>query len=238
MTGIADRRWRGDVDPAYSRLVRGKTIAVVGPARTLLGRNQGAHIDAHDLVVRFNDTFDLPSRPGMAADVGGRTDILYCNQVVLKQTIDRASRQPGLQYIVCTNNSLSFSVDNEPRLARRAPTPPLRVVHAPSATLSAWLRGNWARTGMVAILDLLSFDVRRLFITGMTFYHGGGHVLAPESRELHPLKNRDGSSSQSRSGQGHDSYLELEIMKVLAREYAQVIEVDETLATLLNPHGT
>jgi hypothetical protein len=234
MRHVAPDSRRGDVDPAFAKLVSGKTVAIVGPARTILGKKHGAHIDAHDLVVRFNDTFDLPSRRALTADIGSRTDILYCNQVILKEIGARALAHPGLQAIVCTNNSLSFSLASEPALARHTPPPTVRVVQAASATLSTWLRGNWARTGMVGILDVLSFGPRRLFISGMTFYHGGGHVLAPETRELHPQKNRDGSSSLSPSGQGHDSYLELEIMKDLAREYAQVIEVDGALAALLS----
>jgi hypothetical protein len=233
MHDVAPHSWRGDVDPWFAKLVSGKTVAIVGPARTLLGKTHGAHIDAHDLVVRFNDTYDLPSRRELTGDIGTRTDILYCNQVVLKEVGARALVYPGLQAIVCTNNSLSFTLASEPSLARRTPPPTIRVVHAASATLSKWLRGNWARTGMIGILDVLSFNPRRVFITGMTFYHGGGHLLAPESRELHPQQNRDGSSSVSPTGQGHDSFLELEIMKALAREYATLLELDETLAALL-----
>jgi hypothetical protein len=234
MRDVAPHSWRGDVDQPFAKLVSGKTVAIVGPARTILGKKLGAHIDAHDLVVRFNDTFDLPSRRELTADIGSRTDILYCNQVILKEIGARALAYPGLQVIVCTNNSLSFSLASEPVLARHTPPPTVRVVQAASATLSTWLAGNWARTGMVGILDVLSFGPRRLFISGMTFYHGGGHLLAPETRELHPQKNRDGSSSVSPSGQGHDSYLEVEIMKDLMREYEQVIEVDDTLAALLS----
>jgi hypothetical protein len=220
-----------DDDPDFARLVSGKTVAVVGPARTLLGTRRGRHIDSHDLVVRFNDAFEFLHGADLLADAGERTDILYCNPVILKQTLARGRAGPGLAYVVCTNNSLSFVADDDVR-ATALPTP-VRVVYAASAMLSKWLDGNWARTGMIAILDLLSFDVRRLFITGMTFYHGGGHLLAPASRELHPQQNRDGTSSRSPSGQGHDSYLELSVMKDLTREFSGVLDVDDTLKALL-----
>jgi hypothetical protein len=220
-----------DDDPDFARLVSGKTVAVVGPARTLLGTRGGHHIDSHDLVVRFNDAFEFLHGADLLADAGERTDILYCNPVILKQTLARGRARPGLAYVVCTNNSLSFVADAE--VGATAFATPVRVVYAASAMLSKWLDGNWARTGMIAILDLLSFDVRRLFITGMTFYHGGGHLLAPASRELHPQKNRDGTSSRSPSGQGHDSYLELEVMRDLTRQFASVLEMDETLTALV-----
>ena len=56
---------------AFADLVRGKTIAVVGNGPGCLGRGLGTEIDAHDLVVRFNNF------PGdlHATDYGHRTDI-------------------------------------------------------------------------------------------------------------------------------------------------------------------
>src|SRR5262245_23378546 len=157
MHDVAPHRWSRDVAPAFAKLVHGKPVAIVGPARTILGKKQGAHIDAHDLVVRFNDTFDLPSRRQLREDIGSRTDILYCNQVILKEVGARALAQPGLQAIVCTNNSLSFSLASEPAIARHTPPPTVRVVQAASATLSTWLRGKWARTGMVGVFGWISF---------------------------------------------------------------------------------
>jgi hypothetical protein len=225
---ILGDRWNGDDDPRYARLVGGKTVAVVGFARTMLGQGRGPYIDGHDLVVRFNDAFVLPRTPELAADIGTRTDILYCNQVILRRARAAGFDGAGLEYVVCTNNSLSFTVDADTPSATR-----FRVVHAASEMLSRWLQGNWARTGLVGILDLLSFDVRRLFITGMTFYHGGGHLLMPESQEMHPRKNRDGTWAQSSSGQGHDSYLELDVMRRLAQEFSGVLETDEALSERL-----
>jgi Glycosyltransferase family 29 (sialyltransferase) len=239
-----------DIDPAYSRLVSGKTVAVVGPARTLVGASRGQHIDSHDLVVRFNDTFDLPSRPELVADIGSRTDILYCNQVILRRALAGGVMWDRLAYLVCTNNSLSYSADGSPEpscdhqdrpviarlaaeLARQGSTTRWRVVRTASEQLSHWLDGNWPRTGLVGIVDLLAFEPRRLFVTGMTFYHGGGHLLLPASHELHPLKNRDGSWARSPSGVGHDSYREIEVMRRLAQEHRGVLEVDDALQALL-----
>lgn len=239
-----------DIDPAYSSFVRGKNVAVVGPARTLIGERQGQHIDSHDLVVRFNDAFDLPSRPELVADIGSRTDILYCNQVILRRALADGISWDSLAYVICTNNSLSFTTDGRPEptcdrqdrsviarladeLVRQKSTTRWRVVRAASEELSRRLQGHWPRTGLVGIVDLLSFDVRRMFIAGMTFYHGGGHLLMPASHELHPLKNRDGTWARSPSGVGHDSYREVEVMKTLAQEHRAVLELDPALQALL-----
>ena len=240
-----------DTDPAFSRLVSGKTVAVVGPARTLVGKKRGQHIDSHDLVVRFNDAGDLPTRPELVPDIGSRTDILYCNQVILRHALAGGASWDGLAYVVCTNNSLSFTADGRPEpmcdrqdrdvmtrlaaaLAGQGSTTRWRVVRAASEELSRQLHGHWPRTGLVGIADLLSFGVGRLCVAGMTFYHGGGHLLMPAAHELHPLKNRDGTWARSPSGVGHDSYRELEVMRAFVRTYGGVLEVDETLAALLN----
>jgi len=54
----------------FGALVAGRTVAVVGNGPGCLGRGLGAEIDAHDLVVRFNN---YPS--GYEADYGARTDV-------------------------------------------------------------------------------------------------------------------------------------------------------------------
>ena len=108
-----------------------------------------------------------------------------------------------------------------------------RVVHAASRVLHRWLDGHWARTGFVALFDLLTFDPRGVHATGMTFYHGGGHMFAPGTGELHPLKNRDGSWAISPSGQGHDSYLERDAMRWLVRGFPRRLTGDDALMKLL-----
>jgi Glycosyltransferase family 29 (sialyltransferase) len=230
---IREHRWPGDADPAFAAFVEHKRVALVGPARTVLGKRRGAVIEGCDVVVRLNDALDLsPFPPDLAADLGSRTDVLYCNPVVLKAlatTPAATLATAGVQYVVCTNNSLNFRRDAAPHPA----VGHFRVVHAASAALSRWLDGNWGRTGTIAILDLLTFGARRLFITGMTFFHGGGHLLAPADAQLHPLKNRDGTWTRGADGRGHDSFQELEIMRLLMEEFGDAIEVDEELAALI-----
>jgi hypothetical protein len=251
-----------DSDLKYAALLKNKTVAVVGPAQTLLDKKRGRRIDSYDIVVRFNEFFDhIPYTSAPSDDVGARGDVFYCNQVILRDRIVKRGKayhkgfvqglsRMGTKYFVCTNNSLSYDKTGKPStscnksdrgtisefrqlLSKYETGIGLRVVHGASALLMQWLKGNWGRTGFVGVVDLLGFEISRMYITGMTFYHGGGHLLSPSSDVLHPLKNRDGSSTLSNTGQGHNSYLELDIMRQLVRTFRDRIDVDEDLSTLL-----
>jgi hypothetical protein len=251
-----------DPDQEFARLLDNKSVAVVGPARTLIGKKQGRFIDSHDIVVRFNDVFEhLPFVHDLAEDIGTKADVLYCNQVILRNNIlkektisrkqfARICDDVGIKYIVCTNNSLNYTMTGEPSPACEKPYRNLvfdfeeflnvhgmktkfRLIYAASKLLNKWLQGNFGRTGFIAIVDLLGFNISRLYITGMTFYHGGGHLFSSNSVELHPLKNRDGSWARDDAGLGHNSYLELGLMRMLIRTFGRKITVNEDLSQRL-----
>jgi hypothetical protein len=259
MFSAGELAWDDDRD--FANLVRGKRIAVVGPARTLIGRNKGEWIDSHDLVVRFNEAFTyLKGSDARPTDLGSRTDVLYCNQVVLRKNIlDGLSAkrhfiafagESNLKYAVCTNNSLSYDNNGTPSvrckkkdmnipklfarfLGDKVPGTKFRIVTTASALTIKWLNGNWGRTGFVALVDLLGYRPAQLSIAGMTFYHGGGH-LAAKGLDLHPRGNRDGTSSISSEGLGHDSHIELEILRRMTKTFRPILEIDQDLIGVLN----
>jgi hypothetical protein len=53
------------------------------------------------------------------------------------------------------------------------------------------------------------------------------------SAELHPLKNRDGTWASSTSTLGHNAYLEVALMRLLARCFRQQLTLDEHLRRLV-----
>ena len=252
---------RGDADREFIDMIAGRRIAVVGPARTLVERRQGPLIDSFDFVVRFNEAFEyLQSDGPLARDFGTRAEIIYANQALLRrralETGERRRRfvqaceRLGVRAIVCANNSLSYAANGCPTptcppidrrvpeqlaaLLDRAGLPTVvRVVSTPAEVLHRWLEGNWARTGFIGLFDILTLPVARVYLTGVTFYHDGGHIAADASAVMHPLRNRDGSPAQSADGVGHNSYLERDIMRVLARAFRSRLTVDEDLLKVL-----
>ncbi len=59
----------------FYKLLKGKTIAIVGNGPSETGKNKGAEIDKHDIVIRFNNY----ETKGFEQDYGTRTDIWCCN---------------------------------------------------------------------------------------------------------------------------------------------------------------
>jgi hypothetical protein len=231
---------------------------VVGPAETLLGSGRGKMIDACDLVVRFNTAIQyMPFDAELAKDIGTRTDILYCNNEVLMERIlgqtglshesfKEVCKAVGIKYLVSTNNDYTFPSTDAPEpvcrseylaferfLQQHGIEIGFRMLHSTSAVVRRYLGGYVGRTGFLAIVDLLSYGVRQLHIAGMTFYHKGGHLFLEDcAAELHPMRDHRGLEPPGNS-MGHNSYLELQIMKRFSLMYGAKLLVDEHLQTLL-----
>ena len=261
-TGLLQEIALIELDQDFGRLVNGKDVIIVGPAETLQGKGRGQWIDAHDLVVRFNTAIHyIPFTKELARDIGTRTDILYCNnEVIIKQMLfqqgitheklRRVCEETGIKYLVSTNNGFTFPApdEREPHcrseylafnlfLKQQGIGMGFRMLHSTSARAQRLLNGYIGRTGFLAVLDLLSYDIRSLAITGMTFYHSGGHLFLKESAgELHPLKDHLGRDAPE-SSRGHNSYLELELMRQLASIYGPKLQLDEHLQKLLDAGG-
>ncbi len=69
-------------------LVDGKSVAVVGNASSLFGKNQGAEIDAHDVVIRLNRGFIVDR-----TQQGSRTDIIGTARPLSVEQIQQFSPQ-------------------------------------------------------------------------------------------------------------------------------------------------
>lgn len=248
---------RLDFDADYARLLEGKRVVVVGPAETLLGTNQGREIDSFDLVVRFNTAIEyMPFADELAKDVGARTDILYCNNEVLRDRVARqqnlsrerfvrACEASGIKYFVGANNDFTHGeldehgpkgsadqIEIQKFLDESGVQARCLMLFSTPAVLREWLRGHFGRTGFIGIVDLLRYDLSRLHVTGMTFYHKGGHLFLEDCvSELDPMSNHKGIIPENMLG--HNSYLELEITGALAEHFGDKLQLDEHVRELL-----
>lgn len=177
--------WLAKCDDAirdYAAYVNGKTVALVGPAASTLGRKQGAFIDSHDIIVRLN--LGCPVPPNKADDLGTRTDVLY--HVLFDPRIHRSKehrhspgqvwawRAAGVRFL-CTRQDPEHS-----RVTRFRPKlgDILPLVTMPSEFQKPFRAhlGTNPNTGTLAIVHLLAAGARSVWVTGFDFYQSGYHV--------------------------------------------------------------
>lgn len=161
---------------SFGKLVEGKTVALVGPADTLRGQGMGAFIDSHDIVVRLNHALPLPD--ALKPDVGTRTDILYHNLNPKKQRFRRSDvarmGRDGVKWVVFTHPARRARYRRRLRRFRKVSRGLVRLRAIPLAVKKR-LRPHVgsANGGLIAVVDLLRFPIKRLYVTGFSFYETG-----------------------------------------------------------------
>jgi hypothetical protein len=159
-------------DKSYAKLLNNKSVAIVGPSPSIIGKRRGKLIDSCDIVVRMNRAIPVSSK--LKKDIGSRTDILYnC----LKEgdrnggKIDiRLWEKNGIKFISSPYPMLDFSKDDIESFIRknngrlRFHKFPVKLYKLLEAEL-----GTRPNTGFLAIIDLLFFNIKSLYVTGITF---------------------------------------------------------------------
>lgn len=176
-------RWRQNApetaaDRAYAEYMRDKSVALVGPAASLVGSGRGELIDSHDVVVRINLGVPVPEE--RTADLGRRTDVLYhvlyssnhYRQLGRQHTVEEVAawREAGVRYLVTRHDAGNERVRKVRPLLGGLP-----LVHVSQRFKEQVKRATRTNpnTGTIAIAHLLSLPVRSLYVTGFDFYETG-----------------------------------------------------------------
>lgn len=179
-----------EMDKKFSDLVKGKTVAIVGPAATTIGREEGAKIDSCDIVVRVK-SFMYPRE--MEVDLGTRTDILYTTEArdrvdiqkyeVLKHPVTRKDtykyekfsgfeQYKDLKFVVSTYPEDEWFADRYTQHMidlKDSGIVDCRFVSS-KPYFTAKDKTNRPNSGFSALLDVLSFDIASLHIFGLDFH--------------------------------------------------------------------
>jgi hypothetical protein len=77
----------------FEKVIKGKSVAIVGNGPSEIGKGKGTEIDSHDIVIRFNNYKTI----GFEKDYGSKTDIwIKCSSNDIKHNI----RDKNIQLIV------------------------------------------------------------------------------------------------------------------------------------------
>lgn len=142
------------LDPIKCEL-RGKSVAIVGNSEKILTKNQGAEIDRHDIVIRFNKGFPR-------AEIGLKTDILF-----LACTLTPAELQCfNARYTVKRSKLCKTECDYSISSSDRA-----RLVQTPNDVQKRrFKKVSQASTGFVALNFALSCGCKSIDLYGFDFF--------------------------------------------------------------------
>jgi hypothetical protein len=160
----------------------------------------------------------------------------------------RITNQLGIKYIISTNNNFSYEIakTRTPKcyaeqqefqrfIAEKNIQSQFSMMFSLPDLVRRWLNGYVGMTGFLALADLLRYDIDRLHIAGMTFYHQGGHLFPRDgASDLQPLGIRRGELPPNTEIRGHNSYFELEIMKALAHHFRHKLVINPELQSLFD----
>ena len=165
----------------YSNFIEGKNVAIVGPANYLLDLSIGDYIDSFDIVLRINRGLELI--PAYSQKLGTRTDILYhC----LLESPDNGGpidinfyKKNNLKWF-CTMPKTGYDGKVYPyRFPKNTKYLSLLKVlynfnfHKVGSDILKEIQKEIKckpNTGLISIIDILSFKPKKLFITGFSFY--------------------------------------------------------------------
>ena len=159
----------------FIEFVRDKCIALVGPAQSITGTNKGSVIDKFDLVVRLNKSIPLPE--SLKDDIGSRTDIIYNSLNTTdfpgeNKLNPKLYKKYGVKF-VCSSypfNHTIFHDDITNYVYKYKFELPLKVMNDFKFRNFEKTLNTRPYTGTCAIMDLLSYPIKYLYITGLDFY--------------------------------------------------------------------
>lgn len=158
-------------DPELAKLIEGKRIAFVGPSPHLIESDNGSLIDSYDIVIRPGQLFEIPSNK--VSDIGSRTDVLCHSFNIFEraEAMNNLEFLSKLKYIICSMFS-GIDITEQNSLFNKL-KPPVHNVDD-RYLLKIWEEvGTTLNCGFASILVLLNYNIKELYVTGITFYNMG-----------------------------------------------------------------
>jgi len=214
----------------YAKYLCGKRVVIVGPAPSVDGSAQHDFIESFDVIVRVNEALPIPE--SVRCDVGSRTDILYhCMLEMRGRDFAALVDGWGLKFLCSAFPNTRWYVRDNLSFLHLGVRCPYRIL-----PLLLWKRLFKAlgcttpNTGTTAICDLLSHDIKELYITGFTFYQGG---YSQGYKEGDVDRDRDESRQVELLELEHDQAAQCSWLRQLWKTDSR-IKVDDALEQIFN----
>ena len=213
---------RFDIYDLHAAWAGVRSVALVGNAATILEHENGALIDSHDLVIRFNRAHIA----GLEAKIGSRTDILVAN---VSNSLQRAPSPADTirpRWVLCFVQPKPDS-DIEPFREWAGDIPTVITLSPDILEFSTVARQRGLTLGTYTLYILLKlFRVERLFVTGFTMYGAAGgsfqKYYGPGARNV---------------GSYHDLDAEAELFSAMLASFRGELRITPEVANLLKAQG-
>ena len=160
----------------YLNYLNNKTIALIGPAESITNTNKGHIIDQFDVVVRLNKSLPLPSN--LANDIGTKTNILYnslntCDFPGENKFSNSFLKEFNIHFLCCPYplEIQLFQKDILHYIQRSKFELPFRCMSLKNYKQLENSLQTRPFTGVCAIVELLSYPIKYLYISGLDFYY-------------------------------------------------------------------
>ena len=224
-----------------AELIGGKRIACVAPSPHLKGLSMGEYIDSHDLVVRINQAYNVPKQDWK--DYGKRTDIsMDCLNILKRNALKKnMSFANSLKFIICPMINMQ-TLPQVNRFLKTLEIPSHNVCDGYLLKLFEQV-GTICNTGLGGIVTLLNYDIKSLYVTGMSFYNMNTfgkvyndtyHDEAAKNKNFRQTENKQPSQSDLRMDIHHQQPQIDYFAKILKHHYPNKLLVDNYLIENFN----
>lgn len=169
-------KWQDYVTPppdidfsTYSQFLEEKRVALIGPSQSIEGTLKGELIDSYDVIVRMirprRDTALVPKR--LEKDIGTITHVIYSNfdDVILTRDYLRSLVKQRVKYL---NSTRPIGDHYKDQLKEEG----LFFCDVTPTKHEKWTQElrSGPHSGFCVLLDLLSYNIKELYILGYSFY--------------------------------------------------------------------
>jgi hypothetical protein len=158
----------------FAKFIAGKSVAVVGPATTVIGTSQRDKIDSYDLVVRMNKALPIPEP--LWNDTGRRCDIFYhCMSELANEggKIDKkVYSESGVKWFCSPYPNMEIFAKDFVSFQKNHSDIGIPF-HAIDKDVFVKMRetmGTRPNTGMCIIADLMQSGASKIYVTGFSFF--------------------------------------------------------------------
>ena len=147
-------------------IVANKTIAMIGPAEYLQNIDQGAKIDAYDIIIRFNGSISIPAE--ITDKIGSRTDVWIYNFKNSDILANLPVKLPKLIFCPYPKESIIKS-DN----LKNLPEIPLECIENDFYQQLLMALQFEPNSFLLVLLILLRQNVKSIYVSGFSFMYDG-----------------------------------------------------------------